>query len=99
MVEPGQRLRFTDEPGPGRFVGVKIHPQPDPSLENQVLCLEQHALQRHRHRALQTIAVAERCVGALEIADRLERAQRSNPRRRSTFASRPHTAALHQRRP
>jgi hypothetical protein len=38
-------------------------------------------------------------MGTLVIAGRLDSAQRSNPRRRSTFTSRPHRAALHQRRP
>jgi hypothetical protein len=37
-------------------------------------------------------------VSALEIAAWLGCAQRSNPRRRSTFSCRPHTVMLHQRR-
>ena len=98
VVEPAQCLRFTDEPGPGWSVGVKVYPQSNASLEDEVLRLEEHSLHRRRYGPLQLVAEAERSVSALEIAVWLGRAQRSNPRRRSTFISWPQIVTLHHRR-
>ena len=99
VVQPAERLGLPNEPGPGRLVGVEVHPQADPALQDQIVGFEEDPLRRYRYRPLEPVAAAERLVGALEVAVRLDAGQRSNPRRRSTFTCRPHTAALHQRRP
>ena len=97
MVEPAECLRFANEPGPGCLIGVEVHPQPDSPLQDQILRFEEYPLRRDRHRSFKTVALAKRRVGAIVVAVRLDRGQRNNPRRRSTFTWRPHTAELHQR--
>jgi hypothetical protein len=67
-------------------------------LQNLVVGFEENLVGDRGYGPLQPIAAAQRVLGALEVAKRLRPGQRSSPRRRSTRISRPHTAALHQRR-
>jgi hypothetical protein len=71
VVQAAQRFPFAHEPGPGGLIGVEIHSQTHPALEDQVLRFEEHSLRRGRYGALQPVARPERGVGALEIAVRL----------------------------
>jgi hypothetical protein len=98
VVQPAQRFRFPEKPGAGGSLGVEVHPQAHPSLQDLVLSLEEHLLRRRSHRALKPVAGTQRSLGTLEVLKRLYLGQRSNPRRRSTRTSRPHTVAWHQRR-
>src|SRR2546427_843223 len=98
VVELAQRLRFSEEPGPGGLVGVEVDPQADATLEDLVVRLEQHPRGRRGRDPFETIARPECLTGALEGQDRWGGAQRSEPRLRSTRVCRPQIEGSHQRR-
>jgi hypothetical protein len=98
VVQSAERLRLPKEPGSDGRIGVEVYPQTDPALQDQVVGFEQNLFGGRGDGPLQTIAVTQGVVGPLKVAEGFNRGQRSSPRRRSTLTSRPHTAALHQRR-
>jgi len=96
VVQPAKRLCLSEEPASGGW--IEIHSEADPPLQQLIPGLEQRELLGGGNRALQTITVAQRRLGAPEIFQWLDCGQRRSPRRRSTVICRPHTVTLHQRR-
>jgi hypothetical protein len=40
MIQPAQRFRLSEKPGPDGGIGVEIHPQADPAFQNLVVRFE-----------------------------------------------------------
>src|ERR1700732_125845 len=93
VIQPAQCFRFPEKPGAGGGLGMEVRGAAAPRLRARALSIEEHLLRGRSHGSLQPVAGTERVLGALEIAKRLYLGQRSNPRRRSTLTSRPHTVA------
>ena len=46
MVQPTERFRLPEKPGPRGGLGVEVHPEADPALQHLVVGLEENLLRR-----------------------------------------------------
>src|SRR5580765_5842069 len=69
MIQLGQCLGFSQEPGADLVIRVEVDPETDPAVERLVVGDEQHSLPRGRYHVLEPVPVAEGRLGPLEIIE------------------------------
>jgi hypothetical protein len=58
VIQPAQRFGFAEKPGASGGLGMKVHPETDPPLQDLVLSLEEYLFGRGGNRPLQPVAGA-----------------------------------------